>query len=133
MSPRLLAALLGTLGGLVLCVAGVLAFVAGETVDWHDALGIVGYAATLAALCLIGYGIVASAPVWLRLIVSVAFPLLVASIWQVVDQTVVDEVGGWKGSATVHLAAGAIVLVTALVALRRSTHDGADSYAPTHR
>ena len=133
MSPRLLAALLGFVGGLLLCAAGGLTFLAREEEDWHGTLAIAGYAVTIAALCLVGYGLVASAPVWLRLIVSVAFPLLIASVWQVVDQAVDDRIDGWKGPATVQLAGGVIVLVVALIAFRRPRHDRAGTYAPTHR
>lgn len=133
MSTRLLAALLGAVGGLLLCAAGGFAFLAREDVGWHETLAIGGYAVTLAALALMGYGLVATAPVWLRLIVSVAFPLLIASVWQVVDQAVDDRISGWKGPATVHLLGGAIVLVVALVGLRRAIPRGDDAYAPTHR
>lgn len=131
MSPRVLAVLLGSLGGLLLCAAGGLSFLAHKSPDWHDTLAIAGYAATLGALCVMGYGLVAHAPVWLRLIVSVAFPLLMASVWQVVDQAIDDKVDGWKGAATVHLLGGVIVVVAVLIGLRR-TADRTDAYAPTH-
>lgn len=133
MSPRLLAALLGSLGGLLLGVAGGLSFLARESPDWHGTLAIAGYAATLLALVVVGYGLVASAPVWLRIIVSVAFPLLMASVWQVVDQAVDDRVDGWKGSASVHLAAAGIVLVVALLGFRRRPGSPPPGYEPTHR
>lgn len=133
MSPRLLAALLGSLGGLLLGAAGGLSFLARESPDWHGTLAIAGYAVTLLALVVVGYGLVASAPVWLRIIVSVAFPLLIASVWQVVDQAVDDRVDGWKGPASVHLAAAAIVLVVALFGFRRRPGAQAHGYEPTHR
>jgi hypothetical protein len=132
MTPRVLAALLAVLGGVLLVVAGGLAFLAQESRGWHGAMAVVGYAATLAALALMGYGLVERAPVWLRIIVSVAVPLLLASVWQVVDQAIDDRFAGWKGPAFSHLLAGAIVLVTGLVALRRGTADRASGYAPTH-
>jgi hypothetical protein len=132
MSPRLLAALLGLVGGALLGVAGGLSFLAHESPDWHGALAVAGYVAVVAALCVMGYTVVAHAPVWLRIIVSVAYPLLVASVWQVVDQAIDDRVDGWKGPATTHLLGGAIVVVVGLFGLRRPSGERADSYEPTH-
>lgn len=132
MSPRLLAAVLGLVGGLLLGAAGGLSFLAHESAQWHRMLAVTGYAAVVAALCVMGYTVVAHAPVWLRIIVSVAFPLLVASVWQVVDQALDDRIDGWKGPATSHLLGGAIVLVIALVGFRRPDADRAGSYEPTH-
>jgi hypothetical protein len=132
MTPRLLAALLGLLGGLLLGLAGGLSFLAREATDTHDQLAIAGYAGTLVALVLMGYALVAHAPVWLRIIVTIAFPLLIASVWQVVDQAIDDRVDGWKGPATVHLLGGVIVLTVALIGLRRRERRRDDRYEPTH-
>jgi hypothetical protein len=132
MTPRLLAAAFGALGGLLLAVAGGSSFLARGSAGWHDALAYAGYAAVVVALCVVGYGLVAQAPVWLRAIVSVAFPLLVASVWQVVAQMIDDRVDGWKGAATTHLLGGVLALVVALVAFRRPAADRDDAYAPTH-
>jgi hypothetical protein len=132
MSPRLLAAALGGLGGLLLALAGGLSFLARRSPDWHGVLAVAGYVAVLGALCVMGYAIVARAPVWLRLIVSVAFPLLAASVWQVVDQAFDDRLHGWKGPATSHLVGGLIVLVVTLAASRRPGGERAGAYAPTH-
>ena len=133
MTPRLLAAALGGAGGLLLVVAGGLSFLAHDSSGWRGAVAVLGYAATVAALVLVGYGLVSQAPVWLRAIVSVAFPLLIASVWQVVDQAFDDGIGGWKGPATSHLVAGVIVLAAALVGFRWAGGDRARSYEPTHR
>jgi hypothetical protein len=132
MSPRLLAALLGLVGGLLLGAAGGLSYLARKSPDWHGTLAVAGYAATVAALIVMGYTLVAHAPVWLRIIVSVAFPLLMASVWQVVDQEVNNRVDGWKGPATVHLLAGLIVLVVALFGFRSPAGEHDHSYEPTH-
>jgi len=131
MRPRLLAALLGTAGGLTLGAAGGLSFLAHESPDWHHTLAVAGYAVTVAALCVMGYALVTQAPFWLRIIVSVAFPLLTASVWQVVDQAIDDRMDGWKGPATTHVVGGVVVLVVALLGMRGSS-DRTDSYAPTH-
>ena len=132
MTPRVLAAILGAIGGLLLAAAGGLSFLARESSDLHDMLAIGGYAVTLAALAAMGYALVAHAPVWLRIIVLVAYPLLMASVWQVVDQAIDDRVDGWKAPATTHLAGGVIVLVVALLAFRRPDRDHHDRYEPTH-
>jgi hypothetical protein len=132
MTPRVLAAVLGAVGGLLLGGAGGLSFLARESSDWHGTLAVAGYAVTVAALLVMGYALVARAPVWLRIIVSVAFPLLMASVWQVLDQAIDDRVDGWKAAATTHLLGAAILLVVALVALRRPAGSRADAYEPTH-
>ena len=131
MTPRAMAVLLGSVGGVLLAAAGGLSFLAHESRDWHGTLAVAGYAAAIGALCAMGYALVAHAPVWLRLIVSVAFPLLMASVWQVVDQAIDDRVDAWKAAATTHLAAGVVVLVAVLVGVRVS-RDPEDTYAPTH-
>ncbi|HET6165662.1 MAG TPA: hypothetical protein VFE07_02440 [Marmoricola sp.] len=131
MTPRATAVLLGSFGGVLLAAAGGLSFLARESRDWHGTLAVAGYVAAIAALVAVGYALVAHAPVWLRLIVSVAFPLLMASVWQVVDQAIDDRVDGWKAAATSHLAAGVVVLVAVLVGIR-VTRDPEDAYAPTH-
>jgi hypothetical protein len=132
MTPRVLAAVLGAVGGLLLGGAGGLSFLARESPDWHGTLAVAGYAVTVAALLVMGYALVARAPVWLRIIVSVAFPLLMASVWQVLDQAIDDRVDGWKAAATTHLLGAAILLVVSLVALRRPAGSRADAYEPTH-
>jgi hypothetical protein len=133
MTPRVLAALLAAVGGLLLGVAGGLSFLARESNGLYDGLAVAGYAVTLGALVVMGYGLVAHAPVWLRLIVSVAYPLLIASVWQVVDQTFDDRVDGWKAAASTHLLGGVIVLTAALLGFRRPAGDHEDRYEPTHR
>lgn len=132
MSPRLLAALLGAVGGLLLGAAGGLSFLAHKAPDWHGTLAVAGYAVTVAALCVMGYALVAHAPLWLRIIVSVAFPLLLASVWQVVDQAIDDRIDGWKAAASTHLLGGVIILVVALFGFRRPARDRTDAYEPTH-
>ena len=132
MTPRALAALLGLVGGLLLVGAGGLSFLAGRSPGWHGAIAVVGYAGLVASLCLFGYGLVARAPAWLRIIVSVAVPLLLASVWQVVDQAIDDRADGWKGAAGTHLLGGVLAVIVALVAFRRTAPARAERHAPTH-
>lgn len=131
MTPRAIALLLGALAGVLLAAAGGLAFLAHESRDLHGMLAVAGYAAAIGAMCAMGYALVAHAPVWLRLIVSVALPLLMASVWQVVDQAIDDRVDGWKAAASTHLAAGVVLIVAVLVGSRLS-RAAEDTYAPTH-
>ena len=137
MSPRLLAASLGALAGLLLVIAGVAAFAVGGSRGWLDVLAVAGYVVAVAALAATGYGIVAHAPVWLRIVVSVALPLLGATVWQVVDQGIDDSTDGWKGEATTHLLGGVIALAVslaplAMLVIRGRRAGGDDHYAPTH-
>jgi hypothetical protein len=133
MSPRVLAALLGVVGGLLLGVAGGLSFHARDYADLHHTLAVGGYAVTLAALVVVGYAMVSHAPFWLRIIVMVAFPLLAASVWQVIDQAIDDRVDGWRSAAETHLLGGVIVLVVALFGFRRQSLDHDERYQPSHR
>jgi hypothetical protein len=132
MTSRLLAAALGVVAGLLLVVAGGLPFLQHGSHDWEGLLADAGYAAALAAVCATGYRTVARAPVWLRIIVSIAFPLLVASVWEVVDQAVGDNLDGWKGPAGVHLLAGVLLLAVGLLGLRRPAVEDGGDYSPTH-
>jgi len=132
MRSRLLAAALGAVAGVLLVVAGGVPFFQHGSRDWEGLVAEAGYVAALAALGALGYRIVARAPVWLRIVVSIAFPLLAASVWQVVDQAIHDSVAGWKGPATVHLLAGVILLAVGLLGLRRPAAEDDGGYTPTH-
>jgi hypothetical protein len=132
MRSGLVAVPLGALGGLLLVVAGAASLLAGGPADWRSVLADVGYAVTVVALAATGYALVARAPVWLRIIVLVALPLLAASVWQVVDQAIDDRVDGWQAAATSHLVAGVVVLAGALLGLRRTAtaHDRGPTGSP---
>jgi hypothetical protein len=134
MSSRLLVVALGVVAGLLLVVAGGVPFLQHASHDWEGLLADAGYLLALAALCAMGYRTVARAPVWLRIIVSIAFPLLAASVWEVVDQAIDDNIDGWKGPASVHLLAGVILLAVGLLGLRRpATEDDRGSGPKHHR
>jgi hypothetical protein len=132
MSSRLLAVALGVIAGLLLVVAGGVPFLRHASHDWEGLLADAGYLLALAALCAMGYRTVARAPVWLRIIVSIAFPLLAASVWEVVDQAIDDNIDGWKGPASVHLLAGVILLAVGLLSLRRPTVEDDGRSSPKH-
>jgi len=132
MRTRLGAAVLGVLAGVLLVVGGGLSFLSGEQQEWHRWIATAGYAAAVAALVLVGYGMVAAAPVWLRLIVSVGLPLLAVTLWQVVLDAIDRAANGWHAEAAGDLAAGGLALVVGLLALRSSLPEPS-GYRPTHR
>src|SRR5215208_7193812 len=111
MSTRLGAAVLGALGGLMLAAGGGLSYIAGQEPEWHRLLAIAGYTVAVWALVLFGYGIVPHAPVWLRLLVSIAVPVLGFSVWQAVDQAIHDAGSGWQANAASWLLAGLLALL----------------------
>jgi hypothetical protein len=135
MRARLGAAVLGVLAGLMLGAGGGLAFLAHGQEEWHRLLSIAGYGVAVGALAVLGYSLAATAPVWLRLIVSVGFPLLAATVWQVVAEETDRRVDGWKAPASEHLAAGLVLLVVGLVLARsaESEHVAATRAASGHR
>ena len=134
MSTRLGAAVLGALGGLLLAAGGGLSYITGQEPEWHRLLAVAGYTVAVWALVLFGYGIVPHAPVWLRMLVSVAVPVLGVSVWQVVDLAIHDAGSGWQANAASWLLAGLLALAIAVLTLRTTTHEhGAHGYQPTHR
>jgi hypothetical protein len=134
MSTRLGAAVLGALGGILLAAGGGLSYVAGQEPEWHRLLAVAGYTVAVWALILLGYGVAPRAPVWLRLVVAVAVPVLGASVWQVVDQAIHDAGSGWQANAASWVLAGILILVIAALTGRTATHHhGVHGYQPTHR
>ncbi len=104
MSLRVLAAVVGVLGG-GCWVARWLA----DDPGWGAAAHWAGVVLLALALAVVGAGLVSRSAVWLRLIVAVAFPALMWSVYAVVrgtgDSVVLDGV------------VGAIAVVWSLVAL----------------
>jgi len=134
MSTRLGAAVLGVLGGLLLAAGGGLSFLSGQEPEWHRLLAVAGYTIAVWSLVLLGYGLAPQAPVWLRLLVAVAVPLLGITVWQVIDQAIHDAGDGWRANAASWVLAGAVVFVVAVLTGRTATHEqGAHGYRPTHR
>lgn len=97
MSLRVLGVVAGVLGGL--CWVGRWgADLAGSDPGWSSAAHWVGFALIGIALAVAGAGLVSSSAAWLRLIVAVAFPLLVWSVYMVLqgesDGVLLDGVAG---------------------------------------
>lgn len=111
------AAIISVLGGLLWAAAAVLNWGA----DVRPLLYELGLATLLVALAGLGYSLVDHAPVWLRLVVSAATPLLGLMLWIMV----VDVVPA--NSPVVMLAAVGMV-IGGLIALPRTRN--AQSRAP---
>lgn len=112
MNLRVLAAAAGLLGG----ACWVVRWVAGEGAAWSDAASWTGLALIGVALAVVGAGLVNRSAVWLRVIVAIAFPLLVWSVLSVLrgagDGRVLDGV------------VGVLAILLALVDLVRSRSGG---------
>ena len=130
MRTRLGAAVLGVLAGLLLSVGGGMAFLDEGQREWHRLISIGGYSVAVAALALLGYGLVATAPVWLRLIVSAGLPLLGLAVWQTVADAFEGRLDGWKAPASTHLSAGVLLVVLGLLLARGAERR---TYRPSHR
>ncbi|HET9498933.1 MAG TPA: hypothetical protein VFO98_01605 [Marmoricola sp.] len=134
MHLRLASSLLALLGGVLLLLVGALAL--GAAADWHAGVALVGYAATLLALAILGYSLVTTAPVWLGIIVGVCTPLLVASVWQALAQPITDRSS--NGEAIVWLLGGVLALVLAALELgaharaRGARTHGDEVHRPRH-
>ena len=116
MSLRVLSLIAGLLGG-ACWVARWAADLAGSTPSWSDTIYWVGLGLLGVALACAGGALVSRSAVWLRVIVAVAFPLLVWSVYAVVkgdsDAVTLDGV----------LGAVAIVASVALYAFTGKNHD----------
>lgn len=83
MNLRVLGLVAGLLGGLCWAVRwGV--ELAGSSPSWGDTAQLAGLVLIGLALAVVGAGLVSRSAVWLRVLVAVAFPLLVWSVYLVV-------------------------------------------------
>jgi hypothetical protein len=113
MTPSRIASVTAIVGGLCWLARFVLVSAGGSGSGLPTLLHWGGTALLVLALLASGYALVATAPVWLRLVVSVAETLLVLAVWQVVEaglgsSRLASLVGG-----VLALAAGAFGLVRA--------------------
>lgn len=83
MQVRALGPVAGVLGGLC-WVVGWVADTAGVASSWSDTVHWAGLGLLALALAVVGAGLVSKSALWLRLLVAVAFPLLVWSVYSVV-------------------------------------------------
>lgn len=88
MSVSRLGSVAAVLGGAAWIVAAVLAW--GED-ELGAALYLAGFALLLAAFAALGYALVATAPVWLRAVVTLATPALGAMVWLIIKDAISQE------------------------------------------
>jgi len=101
----------------IAAVLGGLVWVAAALMDWGGDVSDVGYLVGLCCLLVAfagaGYALVDHAPVWLRLVVSLATPALGFVVWFTIEDAVASN-------STVVLGAGLLALVAGFVGFRRS-------------
>jgi hypothetical protein len=110
MDVRALGPVAGLLGGLCWVIRWV-GDLAGGAGGWGDSFRWAGIGLLAIALAVVGAALVSRSAVWLRLLVAVAFPLLVGSLYSVVrgggDAVALE---GVIGLLAVVLAAGSLVV-----------------------
>ncbi len=84
MNLRVLAAAAGVLGGACWVVRWG-ADLAGDVPGWADGAHWAGLGLLGIALAGVGAGLVSSSAIWLRVIVAIAFPLLVWSVYSIIN------------------------------------------------
>jgi len=72
-----------------------------------------GFAVLAIAIAAAGYTLVETAPVWLRMVVAVATPLLVLMVWMLLDQAIKSVYPGnsWVRDEVSVVVAGVIALM----------------------
>lgn len=89
MTPTKIASMVAVVGGVGWLAKVALIWAAGGTEGLLSGLTfLVGLLGLVVALGAAGYSLVRTAPIWLRLVVSVAFPVLVFMVWQVLDSAI---------------------------------------------
>ena len=90
MDPRRIASTAAVVGGVGWLLKVVLIWLGGGDIGGPlvAAMSVLGLAALAIALSGGGYTLVERAPVWLRAVVTVATPLLVLMVWQLLDQAI---------------------------------------------
>ena len=126
MDLRSLAATAGLLGGLCWVARWVADLVSGEPA-WGPAAYVAGLVLLGLALAGVGAGLVSSSAAWLRVIVAVAFPALVWSVYSVVR--------GESGSLALDGVLGVVAVVlcaAGMVLARRRTRAARPRRAGSH-
>jgi hypothetical protein len=112
-------AVAAVLGGLAWIVAGALAW--GE--DALDRpLYVTGLVLLVVAFAALGYALVATAPVWLRAVVTVATPALGTMVWLILRDSLADPVAAVTGGALL-LVGGGVALARGGAKSARSARD----------
>jgi hypothetical protein len=111
MTSRRVASVAGVIAGVGWLAKAALIWANGGQNTGGGLMGVVflaGLIGVVVALGAAGYALVRTAPLWLRAVVTVAVPLLVMMVWQLLDQAIkavyTDE--GWlRGELSIILAA----------------------------
>lgn len=120
MTVSRLGSIAAVLGGVSWIVAAVLAW--GED-ELGAALYLVGLALLVAAFAALGYALVATAPVWLRAVVTLATPALGAMVWLII----VDAIPQVYVAAVV---GGVLLLVGGGIGLSQANGPGSSAAPP---
>jgi hypothetical protein len=127
MNPRIITSLAAVVGGVGWVTKGVLVGVgagsgAGSGIEEMARLAQLGGLVLLvSSLAAAGYLLVQTAPVWLRAVVTVAVPLLVLAVWEVVRSGLqaVYPSEGWLRDELPALVGGSLAILLGLWGLRR--------------
>ena len=107
MSVSRLGSIAAVLGGVAWIVAALLAW--GED-ELGTALYLVGFVLLVAAFAALGYALVATAPVWLRAVVTLATPALGAMVWLIIKDAIPQAYVAAVVGGVLLLVGGGIVL-----------------------
>jgi hypothetical protein len=90
MDPRRVASVAALLGAAGWLTKVGLVWAGGDSIDAgaEQIAHLAGLICVVVALAAAGYTVVEKAPLWLRLLVTVAAPLLVMMVWQLLDQAI---------------------------------------------
>jgi hypothetical protein len=93
-----------------------------------------GFAVLALAIAAAGYTLVETAPVWLRMVVAIATPLLVLMVWMLMDQGIKDVYPGdsWVRDELSVVVAAVIALIMGVwgAGRRRPVHDDEPTVQP---
>jgi hypothetical protein len=98
--------------GSVAALLGGLVWVAAAVLSWGDAelnrgLYLAGLVLLVASFAALGYSLVATAPVWLRAVVTIATPLLGLMVWLILrDSIPADYVAAVVGGVLLFVGGG---------------------------
>jgi hypothetical protein len=102
MAPRRIGSFAALLGGVVWLVAAVLEWGA----EPNQNLYLTGLALMMLALAATGYALVATAPLWLRVVVTLATAALGLMVWLIVRDSAADHIALLGGGIALLLGAG---------------------------
>lgn len=114
--------------GSVAAVLGGVAWIVAALLGWGDEtlsepLYLGGFALLVAAFTALGYALVATAPLWLRAVVTLATPILGAMVWLILADAIPQ-------AYVAAVVGGVLLLIGGGIGLSRA---GAPGHAPSRR